>query len=147
MIRRASIFDMNFLICAMVEYAEEAKIDVLNNNHNAEHVKQVFRNIMAGKGVILMDDRRRGFLAAAIAPNLWNPELLQLSEIAFWVDPAYRGGSVGGRLFLEFNRIADEMLKEGQVHLITTSLRGESPKLDYIKYGYTSNETTYIKEK
>ena len=147
MIRRASIFDMNFLIAAMVEYADEAGVQVLIEKQSEVHVREVFKTILAGRGFILMDDERKGFLAATITPNMWNPAVLQLSEIAFWVDPAYRGGSVGGKLFLAFNKIANEMLESGQVQLVTTSLRGDSPKLSYPKYGYASQETTFIKEK
>lgn len=45
---------------------------------------------------------RYGFIAGAVARHPYNPDILVLSELFWWVGPEYRGTTVGARLLKHF---------------------------------------------
>lgn len=148
MIRDAYRHELPELVEMMRGYASEAPAGVLGNPeaHDADHVAQVLFGLMAGRGFIVVDDQLRGFLAAIVTPNFWCPKVKELKELAWWVKPEYRNGSLGGRLWHEFNYRATEMLDEGRIDMACTSVLANSPLLDYTKRGYRPLEATFYRE-
>ena len=112
MIREANQYDITRLVEIMRQYASEAPIEILKEPEvqNADHVAQLLFTLIAGRGFILVDDEYRGMIAALVNPNVWCPSVLELKELAWWVEPAHRQGSLGGKLWLEFNKKAQEFV-------------------------------------
>lgn len=45
---------------------------------------------------------QQGFIAGAVARHPYNPDIIVLSELFWWVTPEHRGGSAGARLLKHF---------------------------------------------
>jgi hypothetical protein len=148
MIRKATPFDMPALIALMRGYVSEAPLDVLKEDefHDQPHVQALLASLMAGRGFILIDDAGRGFIAAVINSNVWCPSLMELHELAWWVQPEHRGGTLGGRLWKEFDLLAQDYLACGRAQVVCSSTISNSPKINYMKRGYRLMQTTYSRE-
>jgi len=81
-----------------------------------------------------------------VAPNLWCPKALILHELAWWVKHEHRNGTLGGRLWAEFNMMAQSMIDSGRVAYACTTVMANSPLIDYTKRGYRPLEATFFKE-
>jgi hypothetical protein len=148
MIRNATPFDMPALIELMRGYVSDAPMETLKDQslHNEAHVKSLLTSLMVGRGFILTEDQGRGFIAAMIIQNVWCPSVYELHELAWWVKPEHRGGTVGGRLWKEFDMLAQDLLDNGRVQVVCSSVIADSPKINYEKRGYKLMQKTYFKE-
>ena len=148
MIREATKYDIHKITEMMREYALEAPVETLKNpeNQDSQYFGQLIYELIAGKGFVLVDEDLNGMLIAAITANVWCPKVYELKELAWWVKPEYRKGTLGGKLWLEFNKKGNELLKSGRINIICSTVIVSSPALDYEKRGYKKLETTYFKE-
>lgn len=148
MIRHATRYDIPILVEMVRQYAKEfpSKLAKQDEWFDEQHIKQLLATMIAGRGFVLIDDDERGFLAAIVLPNTWYPKLQEISELAWWVKPEERNGTIGGKLWLTFNKEAEAMKESGRIQYIKTSLTVGSPSIDYKKYGYKEVETAYLKE-
>lgn len=137
---------MPHLIDMMKAYADEAGIETLKQNQNERHVQELFFQMIKGRGFVLIDDQFRGFLAAYVISNFWNNSVKELHEVGWWVMPEYRNTSVGGRLWLRFNKLAQDMLDQNRVQVVCTSLMHSSPNIDYTKYNFKPMQATFFRE-
>lgn len=145
MIRLACKFDLPALVEMMRKYSEESPIEALKNkqSHNRDYVKSVLEQLIIGRGFVLIDDQMRGMLAAIIAPNFWCPSVSEVKEIAWWVHPEYRNGTIGGRLYHQFMKKAQELVEQKRADVICISLMHTSSVHDL---PLKKIETTYVKE-
>ena len=148
MIRHATRHDIPALVWMMREYAKEAPVPVLANpdSHNEDHVANLIFQMLNGRGFILIDDDHRGMICAIITSNVWSPRVLELRELAWWVMPEHRGKSIGGRLWVKFDEIAQDMLNAGRVDFVCTTVMANSPLIDYTKRGYKPLEATFFRD-
>jgi len=148
MIRQATRYDIPVLVWMMREYAKEAPVGVLANpeHHDADHVGKLIFQILNGRGFILIDDEHRGMIAAIITNNIWCPKVLELKELAWWVMPEHRGKSLGGRLWIKFDELAQNMLNSKRVDVVCTTVMANSPLIDYTKRGYRPLEATFFRD-
>lgn len=148
MIREANPFDMPALFEMMRGYVAEAPMETLKDSslHDQAHVESLMASMMAGRGFILIDDQYRGFIAAMVISNVWCPLVMELHELAWWVRPEHRGGTVGGKLWVSFNEKAQGLLDNGRIQIICSSVIADSPKINYEKRGYRLMQTTHFKE-
>lgn len=148
MIREANKFDMPILLDFMREYAKEAPVKILNQleNHDDKYVSNLLISIIAGRGFILIDDELNGIIIAIITCNVWCSNILELHELAWWVKPEHRNGTIGGKLWLSFSNKANDMLNKNIVQLVTTTKMSTSPSLNYEKRGFQLLDTRYFKE-
>lgn len=148
MIREATRYDIKELTEMAKCYAKEMPSTLASddNNFDGSNVEKLFFSIISGRGFILIDSDNKGFLAAIITNNTWFPKILEMHELAWWVKPEFRSSSVGGKLWIEFNKKADELLSSGRIQAVITSLMVNSPKIDYEKRGYKMLEVSYLKE-
>ena len=144
--RYATKYDMPHLIEMMKAYANEAGIETLKQNQNEGHVKTLFYEMIKGRGFVLIDDQFRGFLAAYVTSNFWNSSVKELHEVAWWVVPEFRDTSVGGKLWLRFNKLAQDMLDQKRVQIVCTSLMPNSPNIDYTRYKFKPMQATFFRE-
>jgi hypothetical protein len=148
MIRKATAIDMFALVEMMRGYVAEAPMETLKDVslHNQRHIEELLSSLIAGRGFILIDEDCRGFIAAMTINNVWCPSICELHELAWWVNPNHREGTVGGRLWKSFDAIAQEFLDCGRAQIICTSLIANSPTINYEKRGYKLMQKTYFKE-
>lgn len=144
--RYATKYDIPHLIDMMKAYADEAGIETLKQNQNEGHVKALFFEMIKGRGFVLIDNQFRGFLAAYVTRNFWNNAVKELHEVAWWVVPEFRDTSVGGKLWLRFNKLAQDMLEQKRVHIVCTSLMPNSPNIDYTRYNFKPMQATFFRE-
>jgi len=90
------------------------------------------------------DGERLGFIAGFLTPHSFNPKIIVLSEVFWWVAEKYRGTSRAGLLLLKsFIEIGRE-----RADWITMSLAAKSPVNDRIleKYGFELHERNFLLE-
>lgn len=93
--------------------------------------------------VVELDNKLVGFAAGVKAPLMGNSTVMAGTELAWWVDPNYRGNGV--RLLKFMEQLAKE---EGLKYWSMVSMESSNPEyVDkiYRKMGYKLSETTYLK--
>jgi hypothetical protein len=129
-------------------YAYENPIQALGKtqHHNPKHVEQLLFNIILGRGFILIDNHMRGALIAVKQNNIWSPNVKELHELLWWVEPEHRNGTIGGRLWKEFDGMAKTMLEAGDIDFAVTSISANGPLIDYTKRGYAPLGASFVRE-
>ena len=148
MIRKATRYDIPRILEMVEAYAYEMPIKCLSDvkNHNAQDVEQMLFEIIMGRGFILIDTHMTGILIALKNKNIWCKTVTELNELLWWVEPEHRNGTIGGRLWKEFDRLAEEMLKEGTIQMVVTSVSPMGPMIDYTKRGYSIFGASFFRE-
>lgn len=148
MIRQATKYDIHKITEMMREYALEAPVETFKDsvNQNAQYFEQLIYELIAGKGFVLVDNDLNGMLIAVITPNIWCPKVIELKELAWWVKPSHRKSTLGGKLWLEFNRLGEELLDNGRINIVYSTVMVSSPDINYEKRGFKKLETTYFRE-
>lgn len=148
MIRKATRHDIPALVEMMRRYAQEAPIQALQRDaaHDPAHVSRLLFQIVSGRGFVFIDDKLRGFIAAIVLRNVWCPSVVELRELAWWVDPEHRNKTLGGKLWIHFDCEAQTMLNEKRIGYVCTTRMNNSPAIDYTKRNYALLETTFFKE-
>ena len=148
MIRQANKFDMEVIVRMLKAYRDKAPAQFLRDSSNQEHIEKLITNILAGAGFILLaikDEDPVGMVIAAQHPNIWNPEVTQVSEIAFWIDEEHRGGKSAHRLLHAYIQQCEEWKQEKRIDFFSLSKMVNSPDLSYEKFGFEKLEETWIK--
>jgi hypothetical protein len=81
-------------------------------------------------------------LLAIKSPFMWDANKLIMSEIAYWVEPEYRGSTAGYRLLAKYVEHSDELKNNGVIVNYTMS-QMVGQKLDYSRFGMKPVETTW----
>ncbi len=98
-------------------------------------------------GLVLVAEKesvgRIGLIIGAITPHLFNPNVIVLAELLWWVDPAYRATSAGYLLLSEFVSWGKE-----NVDWITFSLQSITPVNESTikRFGFRHIEACYLIE-
>lgn len=148
MIRHANKFDIDEIVRMLKAYRDNAPTQFLRDSSNQEHIEKLLSNIFAGAGFILLATKEEdviGMVIAAQHPNIWNPDIVQISEIAFWVDEAHRGGKTAYRLLHAYIQQCEELKQEKCISFFSVSKMSNSPDLSYDKFGFEKLEETWIK--
>lgn len=148
MIRQANKFDIDAIIGMLKQYREVAPIDVLRYADDEEYIKRLLTEIISGMGFILLaekDEIAIGMLIAAKIPNIWNPKIMQCSEVAYWVKPENRGGTAAYRLIAVYVEKCEELKSQGIISFYTISKMNNSPDLKYNKFGFEKLEDTWFR--
>jgi GNAT superfamily N-acetyltransferase len=144
MIRQANKFDLPKIIEMLWNYHDSGNIQNLQIEDDKTATK-IISIIIAGGGIALVSERDNeltGMLLALCVPYLWDSNKLVMSEIAFWVEEEYRGGTIGYRLLKEYVKMCDEMKDKGRIDYYTMS-QMEGQELNYSKFGFKPIETTW----
>lgn len=148
MIRQATRYDIPRLLEFVEAYAFANPIKTLGQTqfHNPAYVEQLLFEIILGKGFALIDNEMRGALIAVKQSNIWCPDVKELHELLWWVEPENRNGTVGGRLWIKFDEIASQMMRENKIHVVYSSISANGPLIDYTKRGYNGMGATFFRE-
>lgn len=148
MIRQANKFDIPAIIGMLKNYRNNAPIEVLKTANNEEYINGLLSEIIAGAGFILLAEKDNvpiGMLIAANIPNVWNPQAIQCSEVAYWVEPEFRGGTAAYRLIAAYVSKCEQLMQQGTIQMFTVSKMSNSPDLKYHKFGFKKLEETWIR--
>lgn len=148
MIRLATRYDIPRLLEIVEAYAYENPIKCLGKQHNhfPKYVEELLFSIIAGRGFIYIDNNMRGAIVAIKQGNVWSPKVKELNELLWWVEPEYRNGTIGGRLWKAFDERAEAMLKAGDIDFVVTSISANGPLIDYTKRGYAPLGASFVRE-
>jgi hypothetical protein len=103
-------------------------------------------SIINGRGFILIDKHMTGTLIAIKQNNIWCPDVVELHELLWWVDHEHRNNLVGGKLWIEYDKIASKLLDDGAIHCAYTSVSANGPLINYTKRGYKAVGASFVKE-
>jgi RimJ/RimL family protein N-acetyltransferase len=148
MIRKGNKFDIPFIVEMLKNYRNAAPLKVLNEANDKEYIEQLLFNLIIGSGFILLAEKDNviiGTIIAGIIPNIWNPKVKQCSEIAYWVEPEFRGGTAAYRLLKSYIAECDKMMELEKIQMYTMSKMVNSPDLKYEKFGLSKLEETWVK--
>ena len=143
MIRQASKYDKKQIIQMMIEFKNESKIKAYENINNFIYWNKLLDSILAGQGVIFIDDNI-GLIMGIITPSIWCDKTLCLHELAWYVKPEYRYKSVGYKLFKKYIECANELKSMGRIKLFTMAKLHNSPDIDYSKFGFTKIDESWM---
>jgi N-acetylglutamate synthase-like GNAT family acetyltransferase len=148
MIRKATRYDIPRLLEIVEAYSRENPIKILGHpkNFDAKHLENLLFGIIMGRGFAYIDNHMRGAIIGIKTQNVWSPKVRELNELLWWVEPEYRNGTVGGRLWKAFDKEANEMLARGEIHFSITSVSAAGPLIDYTKRGYKPVGASFVKE-
>jgi hypothetical protein len=148
MIRLATRYDIPRLLEIVEAYALENTVTKLgdSSNHFPKYVEELLFGIIQGRGFIYIDNHMRGAIIAIKQNNIWSPKVRELHELLWWVEPEHRDGTIGGRLWKEFDTQAKNMLEVGSIDLIYTSISANGPLIDYTRRGYKPVGATFVRE-
>jgi L-amino acid N-acyltransferase YncA len=145
-VRDGSPFDIPQILDMLRSYRKHTPMPFLAEADNVEYVTKMLTQLMAGRGVVLVseDEELTGMLIAIISPSLWSPEHLLLTEMAYWVNPEWRGGTAGYRLLAAYQQKGEALKAEKRISNFIISKMSNSPNLQYQKFGFTKLEESWV---
>jgi GNAT superfamily N-acetyltransferase len=143
MIRQATKYDKKEIIEMMKLFRAEANIVQYKNLDNEAYWNQLLDNILAGRGVIFIE-QGKGLLMALITHTAWCDKTYQMYELAWYVNPEYRNTTIGYRLLKEYVAYGKKLKDQGRIALFTMAKMVTSPNLKYDKFGFTKLDEVWI---
>jgi hypothetical protein len=149
MIRLASTDDTLTIVNLLKQFLTETSYSqAVEASQDFEHLCKVTW-ITLQHGYIWLayvDELPVGLLMAVKEPNLWLPKAKELKELVWYIRPEHRKNSIGGKLFLNFCKKGEELLKSGEIQGYFTTKMTTTDTIDYESRGFRQTEVTYIKE-
>lgn len=145
-IRKANRYDVKVIIRMLNQYKKSSDIHFIRTA-SEDHVEIMLDEIICGKGFVLLackDGIEVGLLVAAIMPSAWSPKHNILTEMAYWVDPEYRGGTAGYRLIREYIDESARLKNDGRINCTLISKMATSPDLKYNRFGFKKLEEFWV---
>lgn len=145
-IRHANKFDLPHVIRMLHDYKKQSPLSIMATCDNEEHVSRIFNAILHGRGVALIAEKEQpiGMLLGFIDQNIWDPNILMMREICYWIDENHRGGTAGYRLLKEYNKIGEDLVEAGRIEAYAISKMVNSPDLKYERFGYKKIEENWV---
>lgn len=143
MIRQANKYDKTEIVEMMQAFRIESGIPQFKNLDNPQYWDQMLANIFAGQGIIFLAEGK-GLLMGLITPSLWCNKHFVLNELAWWVKPEYRGGTVGYKLLKKYIEYGEKLKQEKRILFYTLSKLSISPSISYEKLGFTKLDENWI---
>jgi GNAT superfamily N-acetyltransferase len=143
--------DYEDLCDLMTEFAKHSAVKDLDlaeyDRTYAKHV--LLRCEKTGASFIARDEHNRavGMILSMRVPELWQPNIIRLRELAWYVVADYRQTMVGARLFAAYVAEAEKMMKDNKISGYTMSKLHNSDDFDYEHRGFRFIESTWLKEK
>lgn len=145
-IRQATKYDIESIIEMLKHFRDCAPTTQLRESNDENYVIGILSAILGGLGAIFVADKGKlvGMLISVKSNNLWNPRVMELHEIAYWVEPEYRHTSAGYRLLKAYCDHATEMKQQGLISSYTMSKMVNSPDLKYNRFGFNKLEEKWV---
>jgi len=141
-IRQANKFDIPRLIELMKHYRSCSPLPCLLDSNDVAHVENILTQILAGRGVIFVAEKEQvvGMLIAIRNPNIWDPSITAINELAYWVEPEHRNTTAGYKLLSKYRDWCEQAKVLGTIHYYTVSKMVNSPDLSYDRLGFKKLE-------
>lgn len=142
-IRLANKFDIPNLIRMMKNYREHSPIPCLKSADNESYVTDILTHILMGRGVIFVAEWTEGAIGMLIAvknSNIWDPNIMVMNELAYWVDEQHRGSTAGYRLLSAYREYCQDLIDNKEIKFYTISKMVNSPDLKYERFGFEKLE-------
>jgi GNAT superfamily N-acetyltransferase len=143
MIRKATKYDKTQIIEMMKLFRAESKIEQFQDLDNEPYWNRLLDNILAGMGVIFIEDGK-GFIMALISHTAWCDKTFQMYELAWYVKPEHRGGTVGYRLLKTYVDYGNQLKEQGRIKIFTIGKMVTSPNIKYEKFGFSKLDENWI---
>lgn len=143
-----SKIDYNDLCDLMILFAKASGVSDLDMpQYNREYAKNVLlRCEKTGASFIARaeDGTALGMILSMRIQELWQPNIIRLRELAWFVREEYRHTTVGARLFAEYKQAAEQMRAQNKITGYTMTKLHNSDNFDYEKRGFKFIEATYM---
>lgn len=142
-IRQGDRWDMPDICELLRHYRSATPWKRMAEVDDEQWVTKLLSNILAGAGVIFVAEEQGqivGMLLAIKNTNIWDPKIYMLQELAYWVEPEYRGGTAGYKLIKSYIDHCNELKQSGAIAGYTISKMVNSPDLDYGRFGFEKLE-------
>lgn len=146
-IRDATPVDFPSIVNMLRRYREAAPMSFLLEADNEQHIVEQLTQFVAGRGLVLIaEDKTQvmGMLIASIDNSFWYPEKRLMIEIAYWVEPEFRGSTSAYRLLKEYVRRGEDLKQEGRIVHFLISKMSTSPNLSFDKFGFQKLEEFWV---
>lgn len=148
MIRNISRHDYKNITQAMLIFrAESGRKSHMTRDYDIDHVHRVLDYARLSGVCLLAEDtdlNLQGFIISAKVPDVWQPKIIRLQEMLWWVRPDLRDTSIGGRLLLKYKQSAEVMRSAGEIFSYTIGRAGQTKEIDFTKQGFEFYESLYI---
>jgi Acetyltransferase (GNAT) family len=145
MIRIATPWDGPQIEYMLDRYRNSSPLD-FHKRTPMEYARKILAQIWAGRGVAFVSEDNTGITGMLIAiknPNMWDPDVMTMNELAYWVNPESRGTTAGYRLLKAYVEYCKELKTAGEIEYYTVSKMSTSPDLDYGRFGFNRLEETW----
>lgn len=142
MIRIAKLEDRPALLRMLNLYRMESPLE-FHKTISLDHADKIVLAVINGAGVCFIAEDTagiHGMLLAIKNPNVWDPSIKAVHELAYWVDINKRGTRSGYRLLKAYVEYCDGLKKLGEIDYFTISKMVNSPDLDYGRFGFNKLE-------
>lgn len=148
MIRLATRSDLNLITDLIVEFLDSTSYKNHIRTNDTTHIRKLVYGILYSGYVWLYynDDKCVGLLIAVKEKNIWMPDKTSLRELVWYVREDYRGTIGAGKLFVEFCKKGDEMLKQDQIQGYFTTRMSTTADYDLERRGFRLTEKLYLKD-
>jgi hypothetical protein len=140
--------DIQQAVALLKEFIKETVYKDHEQYFNEMHLGKMVHMVMHGHYAWLatIDDEAIGILLAVKEPNMWAPSQKQMRELVWYVKPEHRQGVSAGRLFLEYCRVAEELLEQGGIQGYFTTRMSSTEDINLERRGFKLVEQTYLKD-
>jgi GNAT superfamily N-acetyltransferase len=143
MIRQATKYDKTQIIAMMKQFRAEADFPELLKVDNEEHWNTMLDGILAGQGVVFLEEGK-GLLMAIVLPTIWCNKTFAMHELAWYVCPEERNTTIGFRLFAAYLAYGKQLKEQGRITYFTITKIDTSPNFKYEKYGFRKKDENWI---
>jgi predicted N-acetyltransferase YhbS len=146
-VRDANPFDIPALLDMLRAYRSQTPLPFLAEVDDAVYITRLLTELMAGRGLALVAEDDLGVVGmflAVIAPSMWSPKHLMMTEMAYWVNPDSRNGSAGYRLLSAYVEHGQALKSGGRICSFSISKMVNSPDLKYERFGFSKLEETWV---
>ena len=148
MIRSARFSDYERVIEMLAKFADHAPLSIFHDpDYDHQRILRVLQQTQQSGCVLVAVDRTdtpQGMIIARIVDDVWMPEIKFLRELAWWVEPEYRGTTMGYRLLCEYREFGRDLFDRGIVSGTVLTNMINSPDFDLEKRGWQKIEQNYI---
>lgn len=96
-------------------------------------------------GLLAVENNLNGFISAIKGPCIGNADYIMATELAWWINPNYRGKMLGVQLLKYLEKLCiSQGVHRLNMLFMETSMPDRIKKL-YERFGYKLQETTYYK--
>lgn len=143
MIRKATKYDKPQIIEMMRQFQQESPIEEFKGIVNEPYWNRLLDTILAGAGVIYIEDGK-GLIMALISHIAWCDKTYQMYELAYYVKPEHRNGTLGYRLLKTYVDYGKQLKAEGRIKLFSIGKMVSSPDIKYNKFGFNKLDEIWI---